>query len=67
MQQQKAVMPSHLRQALGITPKPSFRSRFLGFIMGQKPRETEDLLAALRTMSRIAGLFRGFGGQSGGY
>jgi len=65
--QQKAVMPSHLRQALGITPKSSFRSRFLGFIMGQKPRETEDLLAALRTMSRIAGLFRGFGGQNGGY
>ena len=62
MQQAKPKMPKHLQQSLGIKPQYDLRTKFLSYLTGNKPRQTDDLLAALRTLSKISGFFRGFGG-----
>ena len=61
MQPKPLAMPEHLRKSLGIAPKFDFKSKFLSYLTGQKPQQTDDLLAALRTISKISGFFRGTG------
>jgi len=61
MQPKPTAMPDHLRKNLGIAPKFDLRSKFLSFLTGQKPQQTDDLLAALRAISKISGFFRGTG------